>query len=225
LGRYADILLNVFLGILIFFFPGGYIWTLFFAMSFSHGFIYCFDHWRVINVIPLVKIVSSEVDWWAQVMMCGCCGVILGCLMFKANCETYAPYCLHTFGLVSVTSIAGTAHFIVHLLLLVYVVPKFGINTVDNEKERTEYKAIAAEEPRTWFSVNPVHCLRSKYIHHNKYEAVKYCRYGFWGKEHLLEVNESIDCHYQRPPADAPSYDVRKSVSAAFSKRQLVDKQ
>jgi len=224
LGRYADILLNVFLGILIFYFPGGYIWTLFFAMSFSHTFIYCFDHWRVINVIPSVKIVSMQVDWWAQVTMCFCCAVILSCLMFKANCETYAPYCLQTFGLISVTSIAGTAHFIVHLLLLIYVVPKYGFDPVDNESDmRTEYKVVAADEPRTWFSVNPVHCLRSKHLHCDKYEKVKYCRYCYWGKEHLLEVNEAIGCHYSGLPADAPSYDVRHSISSTFSKKKKVD--
>merc|ERR1719327_2370329 len=80
MGRYADILLNVFLGILIFWFPGGYIWSLFYGMSFSHVVIYAFDHYRVLNVIPSVKIVSKQVDWWAQVCMVGCCGMILGCL-------------------------------------------------------------------------------------------------------------------------------------------------
>merc|ERR1719395_17897 len=52
LGRYADILLNVFLGILIFYFPGGYTWSLFFGMFISHIVIYLFDHWRVLSVIP-----------------------------------------------------------------------------------------------------------------------------------------------------------------------------
>merc|ERR1740130_2047331 len=52
LGRYADILLNVFLGILIFYFPGGYTWSLFYGMFVSHIVIYLFDHWRVLNVIP-----------------------------------------------------------------------------------------------------------------------------------------------------------------------------
>merc|ERR1719327_1678758 len=93
MGRYADILLNVFLGIVIFWFPGGYIWTLFFFMSFSHAFIYFFDHWRVLTVIPYVKIVINEVDWWAQVVMCGLCAMIMMCLVFKANCETYVDFC------------------------------------------------------------------------------------------------------------------------------------
>merc|ERR1719272_2447040 len=120
LGRYADILLNVFLGILIFYFPGGYIHTLFFAMAFSHSFIHCFDHWRVLKVIPSIKIVSTNVDWWAQVMMCGCCGVILSCLVFKANCETYVNYCLQDVALVGTCSFAAIVHFIVHFLLLHY---------------------------------------------------------------------------------------------------------
>merc|ERR1719436_798737 len=63
LGRYADILLNVFLGILLFWFPGGYIWSLFYGMFISHIVIYTFDHWRVLKVIPTVKIVSKQVDW------------------------------------------------------------------------------------------------------------------------------------------------------------------
>merc|ERR1719453_1226483 len=83
LGRYADILLNVFLGILIFYFPGGYTWSLFYGMFISHMVIYLFDHWRVLNVIPAVKITSMQVDWWAQAMLAGCCALILSALVFK----------------------------------------------------------------------------------------------------------------------------------------------
>merc|ERR1719478_1820189 len=132
LGRYADILLNVFLGILIFYFPGGYIWTLFFAMAFSHTFIYCFDHWRVLNVIPSVKIVSTQVDWWAQATMCFCCATIMSCLVFKANCETYSGYCMYDMKLITTTAVAGVAHFVVHVLLLVYLVPMLGQELEDD---------------------------------------------------------------------------------------------
>jgi len=208
LGRYADILLNVFLGILIFYFPGGYIWTLFFAMSFSHCFIYCFDHWRVINVIPTIKIVSVAVDWWAQVMMCGCCAVIMMCLVFKANCESYAGYCLQEFELVSTAGIAGTIHFIVHFLMLLYLVPKLGLD-LEDENEGMKFEAAAKNEARTWFSVNPIHCLRSKYIHGDKTP----CLIAAWGKEHLLEVNEKIGCFFKGEAAEVESFDVRKSFS------------
>jgi len=211
LGRYADILLNVFLGIIIFYFPGGYIWTLFFAMAFSHSFIYCFDHWRVLNVIPSIKIVSTLVDWWAQVMMCGCCAVILSCLVFKANCESYTGYCLQDVGLVAVCSIAGVGHFIVHLLLLIYLVPKLG-NELEDENFGMTFEAVAKDEARTWFSVNPVHCLRSKYMHGDK----PHCRLASWGKEHLLEVNAKIGCHFFDDAAEAQDFnqDLRKSLSS-----------
>jgi len=208
LGRYADILLNVFLGILIFYFPGGYIWSLFFAMCFSHCFIYCFDHWRVLNVIPFIKIVSVQVDWWAQVMMCGCCAVILSCLVFKANCETYVNYCMQEFDLLFWCAVAGTAHFVVHVLLLVYLVPKLGLD-LEDENRGMLYKAVGETEARTWFSVNPVHCMRSKYIHKDS----PHCRPCQWGKEHLLEVNAKISCYFKGEAAQTESFDVRKSIS------------
>merc|ERR1719440_21727 len=87
LGRYSDILLNVFLGIVIFYFPGGYIWSLFFAMAFSHAYIYMYDHWKVLSSIPYIRLVSKDVEWWAHVVMCVWCGMILSCLVFKGNCE------------------------------------------------------------------------------------------------------------------------------------------
>jgi hypothetical protein len=216
LGRYADILLNVFLGCLIFYFPGGYIWGLFFAMCFSHCFIYCFDHWRVLQVIPYIKIVSTNVDWWAQVMMCFCCAVILSCLVFKANCESYSGYCLQEFSLIALTSAAGTFHFIVHLLLLCYLVPKLGLDPVDlkDYKSTATFQEVASLEPRTWFSVNPVHCLRSKYILEKKLFSVQ-CA---WGKEHLLQLGDKNECHYSRGPPEAEEFDVRMTVSRTLRK-------
>merc|ERR1719313_510942 len=215
LGRYADILLNVFLGILIFYFPGGYIWTLFYAMCFSHCFIYCFDHWRVIKVIPYIKIVSMSVDWWAQVTMCFCCSVILSCAVFKMNCESYAGYCLQEMSLISLCTIAGVAHFVVHVALLVFVVPKLVPDPAESDamKEMT-FQKVAEKESRTWFSVNPVHCLRSQHIHKHS----PHCRLAAWGKEHLLEKNASIGCHYTTPAAEIENFDFRASIQDALKK-------
>merc|ERR1719446_377992 len=95
LGRYADILLNVFLGILIFYFPGGYTWSLFYGMFISHIVIYIFDHWRVLKSIPNIQITTYQVDYWAQVILAGCCALILSCLVFKANCmRDYQAFCM-----------------------------------------------------------------------------------------------------------------------------------
>jgi hypothetical protein len=209
LGRYADILLNVFLGILIFYFPGGFLWRLFFFMSFSHCYIYVFDHWKVLNVIPSLKIVSNTVDWYAQVVMAGCCSLILACLVFKANCESYAGYCIMDMRIVPLCTIAGFTHLVVHLALLCYVVPKFG-GEFDEGCPGMKYESVAERESRTWFSSNPVHCLRSKYIHQHKMP----CRLAYWGKEHLLEVNPEIGCFFKGEEAEAEEFDLRHSFSA-----------
>jgi len=201
MGRYADILLNVFLGILIFFFPGGYTWSLFYGMFISHIVIYIFDHWRVLNVIPSVKIVSTFVDWWAQVMLAACCSLILSCLIFKGNCETYTGYCLQDFTLVGSCTLAAFVHFIVHMLLLVYLVPRLGKDPED-ENQGMKFSDVAENEANTWFSVNPVHCLRSKHIHKDK----PHCRFSSTGKEHLLEVNERINCYFSDDAADVEEY-------------------
>jgi hypothetical protein len=191
LGRYADILLNVFLGILIFYFPGGYTWSLFYGMFISHIVIYLFDHWRVLDVIPNIKITSYQVDWWAQAMLAGCCAMIMSTLVFKANCESYSGYCIKDMQLISATALAGAAHFLVHMILLIYIVPKFGVDVKDTTKDK-QYKDVAKNEAYSWFSVNPVHCLRSQLLH--KHEP--YCRFVSPGKEHLLEENVDIGCYF-----------------------------
>jgi hypothetical protein len=193
MGRYADILLNVFLGILIFYFPGGYTWSLFYGMFISHIVIYLFDHWRVINVIPAVKIVSRQVDWWAQVTLAACCAMIMSVLVFKGNCEEYLGYCYKSTPLIMWCSVAGIAHFVVHMLLLVYLVPVLANSDVEDQNPHMTYEDVAKKDGSTWFSVNPVHCLRSRYIH----EHSPHCQFLSVGKEHLLQVNPKIGCHFQ----------------------------
>jgi len=152
-------------------------------------------------------------------MMCGCCAVILGCLVFKANCEAYVNYCLQDVALIGTCFLAGTVHFIVHFLLLIYLVPMLGKDE-EKQNENMTFETIAKDESRTWFSCNPVHCLRSKYIHGDK----PHCHLVFFGKEHLLEVNPKIGCHFFDKAAEAEDdfANMRKSfsaISSSFSKK------
>jgi len=61
-----------------------------------------------------------------------------------------------------------------------------------------KYETVAENTAYTWFSVNPVHCLRSKLVHKHQ----PYCRFASPGKEHLLEVNPKIGCHFSDVAAD-----------------------
>jgi hypothetical protein len=190
MGRYADLLLNVVLAIIIFYFPGGFTLRLFLWLAASHVFIYCFDHWRVLRVIPACNFATIDVDWAAQALLAPCCGIILSCLIFKANCQDYG-YCLASWHLPVVCIIAFFLHCIVHLWILVNIVPRFQKEQAVSTEVKT-YEVVAKETACSWFNANPVHCLRSKYV----YRHDPPCELWISGKEHMLQPNPAISCYF-----------------------------
>jgi hypothetical protein len=229
-GRYADILLNVFLGIIIFYFPGGYNITLFVGMFISHIWIYMFDHWKVLRGIPTIRINTFAIDWWSQVMLIGCCAIIMSSLVFKANCADLTVlgfsedlYCLEDYWLISATTLAGVLSFAIHMILLCKVVPKLaGHGTYKDEKPNFTFAECAAAEPYSWFTTNKVHCLRSKFVKADK----PYCRYCEAGKEHLLEVNEKIGLFFSDEAAEIAGGEgeaagaIFQKISSKFHKKE-----
>jgi len=200
MGRYADIILNVILANLILFFPGGYTHTLFFGMAFSHVYIYIFDHYRVFRSVPACTFASNEVDWWSQVMLIPCCGMVLMCAIFKANAQGYG-YFLEGNTIVWVCIMAFFAHFFVHLMMLIFVVPLFGKKTQENpDLDVMTFGEVNQHLAASWFSTNPIHCLRSQKI----YQHMPHCVYLFRGHEDLLQVNEEIGCYFQDDKGTTP---------------------
>jgi len=200
MGRYGDLLLNMLLGILIFYFPGGYTLLLFFGMSGSHAYIYLFDHLRVIKTIPKCIYSTMEVDWWAQWMLAPITATILSCLVFKANCQDYG-YCVAGMQLIEYCTAAWIFHFVMHVLLLIYVVPLFKKDHADPMEFKT-FKETAEEFPCSWFNANEVHCLRSKHI----YQHNPPCSFNKTGKEHLQEVNPKIHCYFNDKAGEEEDY-------------------
>mmetsp|Transcript_71950 Transcript_71950/g.142755 ORF Transcript_71950/g.142755 Transcript_71950/m.142755 type:complete len:956 (+) Transcript_71950:103-2970(+) len=209
MGRYADIVLNMLLGVLIFYFPGGWTHSLFFALAGSHVFIYIVDHCRLLRSVPSITVATMEVDWWAQAMVAPVCGIVLSSMVFKANCQEYG-YCIQGMPLVGVCAGAFFAHTVVHFLLLVYVVPLFGKAKpeIDPCKDQT-FKDVAAKMPCSWFTTNPVHCLRSEHV----YNHSPPCRFWFSGKEHMLEVNEKAGCYFSDKIAESEDFTSMHSIS------------
>ena len=70
LSRYADLLLDAMIAVLIFFFPGGFNIQMFLGMALSHVYIYFFDHYRVLRSIQSCSYTDRMVDWWSQWLMC-----------------------------------------------------------------------------------------------------------------------------------------------------------
>jgi len=200
MGRYADLILNLILACVIFFFPGGYTHTLFFGMAFSHVYIYLFDQYRVLRSVPQCTFANIEVDWWSQVMLIPVCGMVLMCCVFKANRQGYGYY-FEGNNIVWVSCAAFCIHFVVHLLLLIYVVPLFGKKPEENpELDKLTYGEINQNLAASWFATNPIHCLRSQKI----YKHSPSCAYLFMGKEHVLQVNEAIGCYFFDDAGETP---------------------
>eukprot|EP00747_Dinoflagellata_sp_TGD_P129036 gnl/TRDRNA2_/TRDRNA2_174621_c3_seq13.p1 gnl/TRDRNA2_/TRDRNA2_174621_c3~~gnl/TRDRNA2_/TRDRNA2_174621_c3_seq13.p1 ORF type:complete len:654 (-),score=88.13 gnl/TRDRNA2_/TRDRNA2_174621_c3_seq13:65-1858(-) len=219
LSRYADVLLNIMLAAFIFFFPGGYNTTMFFGLAVAHIWIYMFDHYRVIRVVPRIVISSMSVDWWAQWMLCIPCGLILACVVFKFNCDEHieaaiesrigklSPYSRRAFVcdqsdefLYSRMLVMFVSHILVHTLVLLFVVPIFGRSEKGASAE--PYKDLAKRRPGSWFATNPVHCLRSQYI----YGHAPPCDYCISGKEHLMRLNKEIGMYFSDEAAAEEEY-------------------
>lgn len=213
MGRYGDLLLDMVLGNLIFFFPGGYTLWLFCGMAGSHAYIYFFDHARVLRTIPKCVYATIDVDWWANWMMGPITGMILSCLIFKGNCRPkYDGYCFHNInGAALIEAMWGVffLHTILHTLLLYYFIPLFNPNATDMNADVT-YEQASKKFACTWFTSNPIHCLRSKLL---KEEGEgKYCTFNVLGKEYLHNYNPKIGCHWKSEKPEGEEFDFSKTL-------------
>jgi len=198
MGRYADLLLNTILGILIFYFPGGYTWILFLGMAGSHVYIYAFDQFKVLREIPACKYASFDVEWWCQAMFAPIIGIMVSCLVFKSNCEP-GYHCTSGMPLIALCGLGWLVHVVIHISVLQFVVPKFSLAPPkDDPNEGKRYQSVAEAEPCSWFSANPVHCLRSKY--HFKDNVP--CGFFKVGKEWMMKANPAIGCFYEEKHSD-----------------------
>eukprot|EP00927_Polykrikos_kofoidii_P002859 TRINITY_DN11144_c0_g1_i1.p1 TRINITY_DN11144_c0_g1~~TRINITY_DN11144_c0_g1_i1.p1 ORF type:complete len:334 (+),score=46.52 TRINITY_DN11144_c0_g1_i1:136-1002(+) len=199
LSRYADLLLNVMLAAAIFFFPPGFVFKIFFGLAFSHMYIYAFDHYKVLHCVPSCVFASSQVDWWAQWMLSIPCATMAMCTFFKANCEQGER--IHGTELWTKCLLIFLLHIAAHTLALKFVVPLFGGSA--RKTSTVDYKAVARTSPCSWFNVNPVNVLRSRYV----YEHDPPCDFFVPGKGHLLRVNEALGCFFTATKAEVEDYD------------------
>jgi len=190
LSRYADLLLNLMLAVMMFFFPGGYLFTILAGLIFSHIVIYLYDHYRVLRSIPACDFATSHVDWYAQALLSIPCGLLLSCAAFKANCHEDAGHCWSDKPVIYWCCALFFGHVVLHIMVLLYVVPKFSVATEASEEP---YRKCAQRYPCSWFAANPVHCLRSQYI----YEHDPPCDFFLLGKEHLLRQNPDLHLFYK----------------------------
>lgn len=229
LSRYADVLVNVMLSVLVFFFPGGFVWMMFFGLLVGQVWIYLFDSYRLLRTVPACTFTIPRVDNAAQWLLCMPCGLLLSCAIYKGNCIRDLPLGLRArdvqwletchedeFGLIVKVCAAFILHVVLHTLLLIYVVPRFGRVTKAASEE--SYESCARRIPLSWFSANPVHCLRSEYVYGHRPP----CDFCVAGREHLLRPNPSLGCYFSASAAKTEdfAYWQRQANEAADSVQQ-----
>jgi hypothetical protein len=194
LGRYSDLLLNMICAILILYLPGGYVLPMFLSLALSHVYIYFLDHWRILRQMPRFIYSRNLNDQFGSMWMSVPCGLTLACAVFKGY-HIYWPE-LNGSALLCVMLWAYFGHTAMHI----WVMKKIFKMKHKHKKAEVTYADAAQWCADNWFSVNPVHCLRSKYIWGDEPAQVFYMP----GKEHLQRVNPKIGAHFEDKEAQKP---------------------
>ena len=94
----------------------------------------------------------------------------------------------------------------------VFVEPESNVSGESDGADTNTYQDCSKRIACSWFSANPVYCLRSQYI----YQHSPPCLFCIPGKEHLIEVNEDIGLYFN----DCAAKDLR-SNSCWVSQQQF----
>lgn len=202
MARYADILVNVSIAVLIFFFPSGFLLPMFLALGLSHVYMYTYDHYRVLRCVPGFCYAGDSVDRKAQKLLAIPCGILLSCIAFKANCAAKGLPCLHGAGLLLLLVGVFMFHVALHWTLLYALVPRLVGSRWRDVRSPCSYEETSRDNACNWFSANPVHCLRSSVI----YKHDPPCSYFVRGKEHLMQANPKIGAFFSDKAAVAEDY-------------------
>jgi len=165
-GRYADVIFNVILVSFIPFIAPAYMHMTFLALIISHVYLYCYDQVKVLRYVTRFEFSSPTVHTLGMKLFSIPLSIIAGALVFKANQltggEELGGGVLKDKALLAAIVGAMTLHVLLHLALLRCVISTFD-EDVDRSESTATYEDTAKLFPATYFSVNPVHCLRSKY--------------------------------------------------------------
>lgn len=192
MGRYADIAINIILAAIMFYFPMGFFLPTLLALVFSHIYIYAYDHYRTLRCTEGFNLGSYKIERTAQALMALPCGVMLSALIYKTNCTDAACLNQDVIGLLS--GLAFVGHVVVHVAFVYFVVPHVSIGKV--EYPQKPYAEVAESTPCTWFSANPIYCLRSR----DFYKHDPPCSYFVEGKEDNMWPAPAVGQHFNPRP-------------------------
>lgn len=204
MGRYGDLLLNLWLSVLIVFFPPGTFLKMMLALVVSHVFVYVYDQYRILRSVPSFDYSSDYIDRLVQILMGFATAFLAAGIVFKGGCLDGSPVCFKEKSLVYAMGLAFVVTMLFHTFMIKHIVPMFDhVIHKEHQVSETPYEEAAANTSSTWFSENKMHCLRSKYIY--KHEPP--CIFNMRGKEHLIKPNPACGVYFQcEKKVDAKEY-------------------
>jgi len=175
LSRYGDVVLNVMLTVMIFFLPTGFLYQVLMGMFMSHIYIYIYDHWRVLRLVPAFTFTNDHMHKAAECLLAMPVGLLLAAGVFKSNCGVLSNGitlpCVGGWMLLARCMLVFALHVCLHLYLLLRVIPR---PTVTKEPSTIPYESAARVVGETWFTTNAMHCLRSVYIYNSSKPHIRY---------------------------------------------------
>ncbi|CAE7752976.1 unnamed protein product [Symbiodinium sp. CCMP2592] len=192
MARYADVVLNMTQATVSLFFSPGYVWPTFIFLFLSHLFVYAWDHYRVLRHVRQFRFSSYRTEKVAQRLLALPGASLAACVMFQLY-QVQAVRPTTKFAAVVALSAPALLHIAFYMLVLEYAVPWLGRTAHVPAMQR--YSEVAKIFPGNFFNMNPVHCLRSRYLHNHHPPCIFYQI----GKEHLLEPNPKLGLFYSAP--------------------------
>jgi hypothetical protein len=188
--RYADVLFNLMLAVCMFFFPGGYVLITFGALLGSHIYIYAHDQWKTLRGVSSFYFSSNNMDHSACAMLAIPTGILLVATIFKAHFIKGVPE-TGSYIVFLECMLAFAAHVVLYLLFVLFLAPRCGKRA--HMRSQKKYASAATTIACSWFTSNPMHCLRSKHLYKHKPAATFFVK----GKEHLIRPNPEIGIHFK----------------------------
>lgn len=197
-GRYVDVLINVTLAVMSLLVPFGWLPWFFGALLVSQIYLYLWDHYRTLRCSESFHIADASVDtaaWTLSAFPTAIAGVAA---IYRGNCAVEHFFCVSGPHMSQLLLAFFVVHVITHMFAIWYLVPRLELFfepsfQLELSEKEVMYEETANEIPVTYFSANPVHCLRSKYF----YKHDPPLNWFIKGKEHLYRENPKAHQYFE----------------------------
>jgi hypothetical protein len=239
--RYGDIIINVSTVIICFFLASSSLWWIFTWLLVSNLVIYMWDHFRFLRCCQETFFANDLMECCSQLISALPCALLAAAYVFK---RYEGEELLKSFDVAIVRSdprdilkpmraedfrvdlkdissdlwytviAAFWAHLVIHIFVVKCLVPK--LLPADEEVSEVSYATFQKHHACNWFNSNPVHCLRSAFLHNHSPPYLYFVR----GKEYTHKRNDEIHQYYEEHQVKDADVGVAEELQGALHKQK-----